>query len=95
MSTRVDCIVIRYNDLDLQQVAASLAGQQSISGGFHSVRTITVRCGGKRLSYMDLLNAARSAATGARADCTLAGSRVWAAATSRASFGNGTSTLSW
>jgi len=60
----LDCILIGYNDIDLEWVDQELKPLQHASGGYRHFRSNTVVVDGKRIHYTDLLNHALTDATG-------------------------------
>ena len=65
---RLDCIVIGYNDLDFDQVAAHAEATQQQSPIYSELKRSSVRFRGKRRPYMGLMNAALEAVTGTSPD---------------------------
>jgi len=57
MSNRVlDCIIIGYNDVDVQLTAENVESAKNVSGAYKEITYNTVLVRGKRLNYMNLLN---------------------------------------
>lgn len=63
-NTKVDCVVIGYNDLDFHSFAVKQRPKAKISGSYFEAQSNAVRLNGKWLTYMDLLNEVLTRAQG-------------------------------
>ena len=61
---RVDCVIIGYNDVDFGLSLAQAESAQDQSPIYSELRRSTARFQGKRLPYMELVNAGLQSATG-------------------------------
>lgn len=64
MSATLDCVVVGYNDVDIDALARRLKPTRERSGALRNFETNTVPVDGKRIPYMALLNRAITDATG-------------------------------
>jgi radical SAM PhpK family P-methyltransferase len=64
MSSRIDCVVIGYNDVDFQSFAGAQKKMAPYSGAYHEVLTNSVLLDGRRATYMELINRGLELATG-------------------------------
>jgi len=64
MSSRLECVVLGYNDVDIDAIAKRLKPTRNASGALRNFETNTVPMGGRRIPYMSLLNQAIEDATG-------------------------------
>ncbi len=63
----IDCVVVGHNDVDFERRAVTARRQASASGLYQDLQMNSVLLEGRRTTYMDLLDRARTAATGRRA----------------------------
>ncbi len=64
MASRIDCVVIGYNDVDFHSFADVQKQMAPYSGAYHEVLTNSVLLDGRRTTYMDLINRGVELATG-------------------------------
>jgi radical SAM PhpK family P-methyltransferase len=64
MTPPTDCVVIGYNDMDFDAVAAAQKKMSEYSGAYCEIKTNSVLLAGKRRTYMDVINHAVERATG-------------------------------
>jgi p-methyltransferase len=64
VGSEIDCILIGYNDVDLDWVDHELKPLQNVSGAYRHFRANTVFTKGRRRHFTDLLNCALEEATG-------------------------------
>lgn len=60
--SRLDVVILGYNDVDIKQVERDHEAVQKFSGGYSNFKTNTINVQGERIPFMTLLN--RSLATG-------------------------------
>jgi radical SAM PhpK family P-methyltransferase len=63
-TTPIDCVVVGYNDVSFDDYAAAQKRMAHHSGAYHEVVTNSVLLGGRRITYMDLINQAIERSTG-------------------------------
>jgi radical SAM PhpK family P-methyltransferase len=64
MGSRLDCVVIGYNDVDFQSFATAQKNMAPYSGAYHEVLTNSVLLDGRRTTYMELINRGVELTTG-------------------------------
>jgi hypothetical protein len=62
--TRIDCIIVGYNDIDFESFANQQKAMAGRSGAYHEIRANSVLLDGKRSLSMDLINQGIADATG-------------------------------
>ncbi len=64
METRIDCIVVGYNDARFAELLKRTEWSRDFSGGYRHLLVNSVSFHNERLSYVELLNRAIASATG-------------------------------
>lgn len=64
LGPRLDCVIVGYHDVDFGSVEARARTARVYSGAYDNLKTNSVRIGGRRITYMDLLNRTLERATG-------------------------------
>ena len=64
MATRIDCVVVGYNDASFSEMLDRAESSREISGGYRRLLVNSAPFQGKRLKYGDLFNSALAEATG-------------------------------
>ena len=72
MHTRLDCVLIGYNDVPFSRLLSEVRHSREVSGGYRYLMANSVPFRGERLNYPDLLNKAREAATGEQSNLHVA-----------------------
>ena len=62
--TRIDCIIVGYNDIDFESSAKQQKAMAGRSGAYHEIRANSVLLDGKRTLSIDLINQGIADATG-------------------------------
>lgn len=63
-SVATDCVVVGYNDTQIDSLLQRTANFQALSGGYRHLLANSLQFGGKRMRYSDLLNVCIERATG-------------------------------
>jgi anaerobic magnesium-protoporphyrin IX monomethyl ester cyclase len=64
MSARLDCVVVGYNDVPVDEMIERVAQYKDTTGSYRHLLANTVSLRGKRVKYPELFNAAYERATG-------------------------------
>lgn len=59
-----DCLVVGYNDIDFNEFAIAQRLHEGRTGAYHEIKTNSVLLGGRRLTYMELINRSIAQSTG-------------------------------
>ena len=62
--SKLDCVIVGYNDIDFQAYADSQKKMDKFSGAYRDIKHNSVRLNGRRMTYMELLNHGITKATG-------------------------------